>query len=64
MDYSSILESDAFVKIDDGDFQPIDIIPDYEIPHHGLRERSAILKAMDFADLSLNRLLDFVYYDT
>lgn len=64
MDYSNILEADIFTMSEGGDFQSIDINPDYEIPQLGMLEKSAVSRAMDIADLDLNKLLDFVYFDT
>jgi len=64
MDYPAILSSDAFMRGEDEDFQPVEIDPEYKPSFADIDMRTAISKAMDFADEDLNNLLDFVYFDT
>lgn len=64
MEYPDLLSSNAFVKAEDDDFQPVEVDREYSPPYIEVDEKTAISKAMDFADEDLNDLLDFVYFDT
>ncbi len=64
LDYPDILNSEAFNKSIDEDFQPVNINTDYVPNDADINEKTAIFKALEFVDEDLNDILDFVYFDT
>lgn len=65
MEYNNILEADAFqVDITEEDFHPVNPSENFKPSKCSAIGEIAISRAMEFAKLELNEILDFVYFDT
>jgi uncharacterized phage-associated protein len=65
MEYNTILESDAFeVDKTEDDFHPVNPSKKYHPSKSSIITEIAVSKAMEFSELELNKILDFVYFDT
>jgi uncharacterized phage-associated protein len=65
MNYNKILDHGAFkIKVTEEEFSPVMPSEDYNPSKMSLTTNIAISRAMEFSELDLNDLLDFVYFDT
>lgn len=65
MEYNAILETDAFeVDKTEDDFHPVSPSKYYQPTQTSMITEIAISRSMEFSELELNKILDFVYFDT
>jgi hypothetical protein len=65
-EYNHLLQTDAF-EVDDTteeDFHPVSPSKTFKPSKSSVIASIAISRAMEFSDLELNKILDFVYFDT
>jgi uncharacterized phage-associated protein len=64
-EYNNLLQAGAFeIEETDEDFHPVKPSKTFKPSQITLNARIAITRAMEFSDLDLNKILDFVYFDT